>query len=379
MKYLIFLLLIIPFAGKTQIQISGQVADEFGFFIPDVLVYVDGSSISTYTNSEGNFSLTIPNGNYNLVFRKENYQNYFIPINASQTNLQIKLTENAVALEEAVIVSMTEDEWKYYFGIFKQNFLGRNEAAKKCEILNPKAVRFRFDQEKNKITATAREPIIISNPYLGYKLEYDLVEFFIDYKSNYNYMAGTVLFTEMKGNNSKQKRWIKNRQESYYGSIMHFMRSLYKQELKENGFVINRLIRQENPSYKKYQENLKKSMESGETLNIGNPPPKIIQTLIKAEVPYDSLIIKSNETVFMNFEGLYDVEFIHEKEDMGYVSKVKGQSLIGNQTSVIQLIGDKIVEIVVNGNFYPPADFLTEGYFTWEKNANLLPLDYEPD
>lgn len=378
MKYLIFLLLIIPLTGKAQIQISGEVSDEFGLFVSDVLVYVDGSSISTYTDPEGKFSLEIPNGNYNLVFRKANYKNQFIPVNSSKSGLRITLTEEAVALDEAVIVSMSEEDWKYYFEIFKQNFLGRNDAAEKCEILNPKAVKFRYDKENRKITATANVPIIITNPYLGYRLEYDLVEFFIDYQSNYNYMAGTVLFTELKGSNSKQKRWNKNRQESYYGSVMHFMRALYKQELKENGFVINRLLREENPEYKKYQEDIKKLQENGETLKIGNPPPKIIQTLIRAEVPYDRLVMKNGSSVFMNFEGLYDVEFIHEKEDIDYVQRVKGENLVGNQVSVIQLIGTKLVEIASNGNFYPPADFLTEGYFTWEKNANLLPLDYEP-
>lgn len=377
MKYLIFLLLVIPFTGKAQIQIEGQVSDEFGFFIPDVLVYVDGSSISTYTNSQGNFSLSIPSGNYNLVFRKENYQNYFLTINSSQSNLQIKIKENAVALDEAVIISMSEDDWKHYFEIFKQNFLGRNHAAKECEIQNPKSVRFRYDEENRKITATAKEPIVISNPYLGYKIEYDLIEFFIDYNANHSYMAGTVLFTEMKGNNSKQKRWKKNRQESYNGSIMHFMRSLYKNQLKENGFVINRLIREENPSYKKYQENLKRLQETGGVFDGGTPPPKITQTLIKADVPYEKLIIKSNDSVFMSFDGLYDIEFVNEKEDVDF-ARMNGQNLIGNQVSVIQLINDKMVEIVANGNFHPPADFLTEGYFTWEKNANLLPLDYEP-
>lgn len=378
MKYWLFLLLIIPFTGKTQIQISGQVADEFGFFIADVLVYMDGSSISTYTNADGEFEISIPSGNYNLVFRKENYQNHFIPVKSSQSNLQIQLKEDVVDLDEAVIVSMTEEDWKYYFEIFKQNFLGRNKAAQNCEIQNPKAVKFRYDKEANKIIATANAPIVISNSYLGYQLEYDLVDFFIDYNSNYNYMAGTVLFTEMKGNNSKRKRWDKNRKESYHGSIMHFIRSLHQQKLKENGFIINRLIRQENPSYKKYQENLKKLQESGETFHIGNPPAKIIQTLIKAEVPYDSLVVKNGSSVFMKFDGLYDVEFINEKEDVDF-ARMNGQNLIGNQTSVIQLIGEKLVKIEPNGNFHPPADFLTEGYFTWEKNANLLPLNYEPE
>lgn len=379
MKYILFLLLIIPFTGKTQIQISGQVADEFGFFIADVLVYVDGSSISTYTNPEGNFSISIPNGNYNLVFRKEDYQNHFVQINnSSQSNLQIQLEGTAVALEEAVIVSMSEEDWKHYFEIFKQNFLGRNKAAENCEILNPKAVKFRYDKESNKIIANANAPLLITNSYLGYKMEYDVSEFYIDFNTNYNYMAGTVLFTELKGNAGKQKRWSKNRETSYLGSIMHFFRSLHKQKLKENGFIINRLIRQENPSYKIYQENLKKLQQIGGIFEGGSPPAKIIQTLIKAEVPYDSLIVKSNQTVFMKFDGLYDVEFINEKEDLDY-ARMNGQSLIGNQTSVIQLIGDKLVEIEPNGNFYPPADFLTEGYFTWEKNANLLPLDYEPD
>ena len=379
MKYLLFfLLIIIPFTGKAQIQISGQISDEFGFSISDVLVYIDGSSISTYSDVDGKFLLEISDGNYNLVFRKENYQKQFLSVHSSEENLKIQMKETAISLDEALIVGMSEEDWKYYFEIFKQNFLGRNQAAQQCEILNPKVVKFRYDEENKKITASSKAPIEIENNYLGYKLEYDLVEFYIDYQTNYTYMAGTVLFSEMQGSKSKQKRWNKNREESYYGSIMHFMRALYNQKLKENGFIINRLIREENPDYAKFQENLKKMRDSGQRITIESPPPKIIQKLIKAEVPYDSLLVKSQNQVFINFDGLYDVEFINEKEDLDY-AKSNGQQLVGNQVSVIQLIGDKFVEIAPNGNFYPPADFLTEGYFTWEKNANLLPLDYEPE
>lgn len=379
MRFLLFFILIIPLWGKAQIHVNGKILDEVGFVVPDVLVYIDGSSTSTYSDINGEFSLKIPEGNYTLVFRKEDFQKEIISIDPKVKNLKVILKKmQAIELDEAVIVPLSEEKWKEYYAVFKSLFLGQNKAAKDCEILNPKSLRFNYDLESFVLTARATEPLKIRNKYLGYSIEYDLADFSMDYQNQFQYVAGTSLFTEMDGSNSRKKKWKKNRLESYKGSLMHFIRSLYEEKLKENKFIINRLVRRENPDFKNFQQKIQNMIDRGEVVNVGSAPPKIIQTLYKAEVLYDSLRIKNGNQVFLNFDGFYDVEFIGEKEELEYVNKVKGENLIGNQVSVIYLLNEKLVEIEANGNFYPPMDFMTEGYFTWEKIANLLPLDYEP-
>ena len=379
MRVLLILILIIPFWGKAQIHINGKILDEFGFVVPDVLVYIDGSSISTYSDINGQFSLKLPEGNYTLVFRKEDFQNATSSIHSKTKNLEIVLKKlDAIELDEALIVQLSEDKWKEYYNQFISLFLGQNKAAKDCEILNPKSLRFNYDAENLVLNARATEPIKIQNKFLGYTIEYDLVDFSMDYYNQFQYVSGTSLFTEMEGTNSRKKKWMKNRFESYQGSLMHFIRSVYEEKLKENKFVINRLIRKENPDFQIFQQKIQQMIDRGEVVNVGAAPPRIIETLVKAEVPYDSLRIKNTNQIFLNFGGLYDIEFTGEKEDMDHVRMVKGKNLIGNQVSVIYLLNDKLIEIEANGNFYPPSDFMTEGYFTWEKIANLLPLDYEP-
>lgn len=380
MRIFIIIFLLLAVLGKAQVQVNGKIVDEFGFVVSDVLVYVDGSSISTYSDIKGQFSLHLPNGNYQLVFRKEGFEIHIKQVNADIYFFEIKLkTSKAIELDEARIVKLSEEKWREYYELFKLLFLGQNNAAQLCEIRNPKVLDFSYDEENATLKASARQPLKIQNQFLGYELEYDLVDFTMNYRDQIQYIAGAILFVEMKGSKSKNKKWNRNRLSSYHGSLMHFVRSLYDEKLKENGFIINRLIRKENPDFKIYRERIQKMADRGEVIHVNNPPSQIIQTLVKAEVPYDSLRIRSENTVVLNFDGLYHVEFTGEKEDMDYVRTTTGNQLIGNQVSVIYLLENKWVEIDANGNYFPPKELMTEGYFTWEKIANLLPLDFEPE
>ncbi|MBA5629724.1 carboxypeptidase-like regulatory domain-containing protein [Moheibacter lacus] len=379
MRIFIIIFLFLAVLGKAQIQINGKVVDEFGFVVSDVLVYVDGSSISTHSDIEGQFSLQLSNGNYQIVFRKEGYENQIKQVNANVDFFEIQLqTSKAIELDEAHIVKLSEEKWREYYELFKLLFLGQNNAAQLCEITNPKVLNFSYDEENATLKASARQPLKIQNQYLGYELEYDLVDFSMDYRNQIQYIAGTSLFVEMQGSKSKNKKWNRNRLSSFHGSLMHFVRSLYDEKLKENGFIINRLIRKENPDFKIYRERIQKMADRGEVIHVKNPPSQIIQTLVKADVPYDSLRIRSDNTVVLNFEGLYHVEFTGEKEDMDYVRTTTGDQFIGNQYSIIYLLENKWVEIEANGNYFPPKELMTEGYFTWEKIGNLLPLDFKP-
>ena len=72
-------------------------------------------------------------------------------------------------------------KWFDQLEIFKKLLLGTNIYAKKCVIKNPYIIDFK--EENSKLTATAREPIIIQNNALGYKIECVLKNFSYDLNS----------------------------------------------------------------------------------------------------------------------------------------------------------------------------------------------------
>src|SRR5690606_7482254 len=113
-----------------------------------------------------------------------------------------------IELDEALIIPLSEEKWKQYYNQFIALFLGQNKAAKDCEILNPKSLRFNYDPDNLVLTARATEPIKIQNKFLGYNIDYDLADFSMDYRNQFQYVAGTSLFTEMEGTNSRKKKWM---------------------------------------------------------------------------------------------------------------------------------------------------------------------------
>ncbi|MEJ7589338.1 MAG: hypothetical protein WKI04_17415 [Ferruginibacter sp.] len=73
---------------------------------------------------------------------------------------------------------------------------------------------------------------MIINNMLGYKIHYDLAEFSYDDATGQTYLNGYTRYEDL----GTDKKWLKNRQASYYGSTLHFYRSLIRNELYEQGF-----------------------------------------------------------------------------------------------------------------------------------------------
>jgi len=59
---------------------------------------------------------------------------------------------------------------------------------------------------------------------------------------------GQQVFEELPGTAAQKKKWAINRDLAYYGSAMHFLRSLYTDKLKEEGFEAYRFTRMQNPA-----------------------------------------------------------------------------------------------------------------------------------
>jgi TonB-linked SusC/RagA family outer membrane protein len=84
-------------------QVQGKVSSETGEGIPGVNVLLKGTTSGTTTNSEGNYSLSIPDGNGTLVFSYIGYTTEEVPIN-NRATIDVSLVPDIQSLSEVVVV-----------------------------------------------------------------------------------------------------------------------------------------------------------------------------------------------------------------------------------------------------------------------------------
>ncbi|MES2734483.1 MAG: carboxypeptidase-like regulatory domain-containing protein, partial [Bacteroidota bacterium] len=89
--------------APLELTIQGKVTGEAGDVLPGVNVLLKGTTNGTATNSEGGYSITVPNGEGALVFSFIGYITQEVSIN-NQTNINISLLPDVKALSEVVVV-----------------------------------------------------------------------------------------------------------------------------------------------------------------------------------------------------------------------------------------------------------------------------------
>lgn len=84
--------------------VSGLVIDESGIPIPFVTVYVEGTTIGTTTNSEGNYQLELKDGYHTIVFRYVGYKTEVRPLTISgKAELNVTLSRVVFQLGTAEV------------------------------------------------------------------------------------------------------------------------------------------------------------------------------------------------------------------------------------------------------------------------------------
>jgi len=87
---------------EDDVTIKGSVVDENGEPLPGATISVQGTTKGTVTNLDGNFSITVPESS-TLVVSFIGYEAQIIKV-TNQTVLNIKLNQDASALEEVVVI-----------------------------------------------------------------------------------------------------------------------------------------------------------------------------------------------------------------------------------------------------------------------------------
>lgn len=311
----------------SQYNTSGYVFDALTKKpLEGVSVYYDGTTIGTITNEEGFFSLSSKNLiTGNLVISYLGFSSKVFDAAKTGKLSAIYLEQNIQVLKE---VTLLPDTWsrKKKLKIFKNEFLGNTKASKKCKIINEQAIRLYYYAKENTLYAYAEEPILIENSLLGYRIDYNLVDFEVAFtsraitpivKSVYN--AGTVFFKEYASNEKQHKQ----RKKIYLGSYLHFMRSLSKTILIEEKFQI-------------YKNSFPVDYKSQYEINSKEAYAKIKQKTKKLIILYD-----------------------------------------GEEQSTITVTKNPFY-IDVFGNHSPARNIFFGGDMGKKRVADLLPLDYKP-
>lgn len=223
--------------------ITGFVADDKGEPAIGATVYFDGTTIGTTTNASGYFSIN-PKATINsaLVVSYMGYETVVIS-NPFETKVHsITLTPKPLSIREVTIVSdpFTHEEM---LKAFKREFLGTNWAGKRCNILNEEDIELFYDYGSNRLEARSLKPLLIDNRFLGYMVNFDLVDFYIKFNKrtlkkefmHSSLFLGTSLFTEYQAMN---RRHARRRDDSYKGSQLNFFRDLSQMKWGKEGFIL---------------------------------------------------------------------------------------------------------------------------------------------
>ena len=337
----------------SQFVVKGVVLDSASREpLSSASVFCQNTTLGTTTNKQGEFSLELKSGGYDLIFSYTGYQTQTIRITGEVSRFEILMVKEDKSLGEVVIKSSNEvkDGWEKYGSFFLEHFIGATPNAALCKIENPEVVKFYFLKRSNKLRVLATEPILISNKALGYNLRYQLDSFVYHYNTDLNLYRGYCLYSEMEGSDSARRAWTSNRNKTYFGSKLQFMRSYYDSTLKEDGWVINMLDEVNDAKF-----NIVK--DPYDTLFYGAP-----DSTMEAEIWFPRKI---------------SVTYTKRKPESEYIKKFKLPKNVATQVSYIDFTD--AIAIKENGYYYDQKDWINQGYWSWKNLADQLPYDFNPN
>ncbi|CAM4447441.1 carboxypeptidase-like regulatory domain-containing protein [Flavobacterium terrigena] len=342
--YKIFLLLLFPVFVFAQ-NIKGKITNSNNEPIAGASIYLDGTTIGTSSDSEGLFEISAKN-KYNtlLIVRFLGYEDIIVSNPYEKEFYTFVLVPKTNEIETVLIVKDGFTR-KQKLQLFREQFLGTTKYGKACKILNEDAIDFNYDLDTFLFTATSSEPIKIENPQLGYLIEFDLHDFYVKFsfktiKSAYaiqSMFLGTVRYTDV----STDEKIIKNRNDVYFGSSMHFFKNIIDNSWSSKNFILYE------GKFSVNANNYFKVVKSNDLYEVTVSPT------IKPELNLGSI---KNDGFYADFNLLFD-----KKRQSRVIFKTKTFFIdnFGNNTDKEQIIFG--------------------GDIGQQKVGNTLPLNFEPE
>lgn len=352
----------------AQVQVSGAILDSASREpLVSASVFCQNTTSGTYSNKQGEFSLSLKSGGYDLIITYTGYQTQTIRVTAD-TKLEILMVKEDKSIGEVVVKSSSEvaDGWTKYGDFFTQNFIGNTPNARNVTINNPQALKFYFYKKSNRLKVLATEAIQVTNNALGYNMRFQLDSFVYYYNSNISSYRGYCLYSEMDGTDSLKKVWAAARKNAYYGSRLHFLRSYYDSTLNEDGWKVEML----DEANKKYIT-VPAPYDSSYYNVTQNTRDSLGADSIQHAVPSGPVLVE----IF--YPRKLAVSYTLKAPEKEYLAQMKLSFSTTYRTSYIDL--KDWIAISPNGYYYDQRDWINQGYWSWKNLADQLPYDYEPE
>jgi hypothetical protein len=348
--------------ANAQVVIQGKLVDDStGQPITAAAVYLNHTTFETSSNINGEFILEA-GGIYSgeLIVSAPGYECLAYKLDISNTGnklFKFKLIKKTPVKKGIEQPGMIREEW---LAAFKHALLGITEEADNCIIENISSVYFVQGEDQNTVYAYADTPLMIMNKLLGYEIAYDLIEFSDD-KINGSYFLGYSSYREM----GDKKRWTKRRQQNYYGSTMHFYRSLTSKNLYGQGFSLFQI------------KPPKDFIPPKQNFKVALAGPASIAAVEPVQILF---IDDSTNEYYLEFSSSIIVQYNKTPRSVAYLSTkgfVQGLNDKG-YTAYIDLVNGKL-GIDMNGAVDEPLLISYSGFWIYEKLANQLPYNYQPN
>lgn len=361
-KYLSFLLLLSSLHTLAQTDITGRVVDEnTNEPLQQASVFFNNTTIGTYTGIDGDFhfdrvrmfnsELIIFSPGYELLVYKA------IEKEVDGRRVIFKMQKKQRSTNARLELKNVEN--KSILAFFQQELLGITEEARNCEIVNERSICFEDGNLESLLKVSADTPLVIINHQLGYKMNYHLEDGWYDDSSAAFHLTGYTWYEDM----GTGKRTLKKREQCYYGSTLHFYRSVINRRLYADSFAMY-LLKPVNDSVI-LQENDKSNITPGVTV-----VPLSEQDILFIDDKTNELSIKVPGQLLVQYnkdpamKGLLVYNGILEN----FMSTGVESTVYFKKAS----IGIKYPGVLDDYN-----DIRYTGYWKIEKLANKLPYNYQ--
>jgi len=338
LRVMLIVLVLFATSGYAQTRlISGSIINkESGNPVGRANIYVSGSSLGTSSGDDGKFILELPRGIEEIFITHISYQTHILFL-SKKDEYNISMIPQVNKLYEVEVNDEVDKEWQRNLKKFQKAFLGNSINAGKCSILNPWVID--FTEESHEFKATAKAPLEIENMALGYRIYFYLGHF--STKGLTVSYSGKYRFEVLDSSNGKESRkWVKNRELVYLGSLRHFLYAIANEELSEQGFVVHFA-----------------------DLNSSGDQFSVTKLALEDELIHTD---KNTNQQYIDFNGFIRVLY------------TEGWGSGSDQSQTSYLYAKKRITIFRNG--LSPDDEYFQEYGFWSKSrvAELLPINYRP-
>lgn len=359
-------------AQENKWTLTGTVVDKANYSpIPNVNIYISNTTIGTTSDVEGNFRITgIPFETISVVFSCIGFEpetREVVFSNNKTVELKIKMDQTTYDLPQIDVVETKNEKWQNNFKVFKQQFLGDESISEGSFIENPYRINF-TESDDGALSASCKEPIVIKNNYLGYKLVLNLKQFV--YKHPAIKFYGTTFFEEnLSEDSSEAQVQLKNRLNGYTGSLRHFLKTICKTYL--TGYYYSNTSDSSTNHDSLLNCNIERLRKQGFAVSTPLTMPGM-KTTYPANT--DLLLSKgfSHNEIALRFEDVLQVNYDSRMIDPGYDLDYKVE-----QTRLTLEFG--IAYIDLTSWSVQEQTIKTYGAWAYKRVLNMLPLDYKPE